>query len=55
MIFGGCGLTHFVKASLFRFSRSWPVCAPFNLLFMAPRDWRVGKTGSRPWHAVSCR
>lgn len=39
--------THLVRASLLRFSRSWPVWAPLSLLFISPSDWRVGKTASR--------
>lgn len=42
-------LTHFVKASLFRFNRSCPVCAPLSLPFIAPSDCRVGNTGSRSY------
>jgi hypothetical protein len=43
------GETYFVKASLFLFSKLWPVSAPFSLLFINPSDWRVGKTASRPY------
>ena len=39
-------MTNFVNASLFRFSKLWPVSAPFSLFFIAPRDCRVGNTAS---------
>ncbi len=41
------GGTHLVRASLFLFSKLWPVSAPLSLAFINPKDCRVGKTGSR--------
>lgn len=35
-----------VRASDLRLRRSWPTCAPLSFDFIAPRDWRVGKTAS---------
>jgi hypothetical protein len=40
---------YLVRASLFRFSRSWPIWAPLSLLFISPSDWRVAKTASLAW------
>jgi hypothetical protein len=40
------GIAYLVRASLLRFSRSWPCCAALSLIFINPSDWRVGKTAS---------
>jgi hypothetical protein len=44
--YDGAWATYFVRASLLRFSKSWPVCAPLSLPFINDSDCRVAKTAS---------
>lgn len=44
---------YFVKASLLRFNKLWPVSAPLSFAFINPSDCLVGKTASLSWNHVS--
>jgi len=44
--YDGDWAAYFVRASLLRFSKSWPICAPFSLPFINDSDCRVANTAS---------